>query len=94
MEYQDTFGHEMSKGSFIQFKARGVKPTLYGQIQDIIEGDKPKYKIRVLGWLGKPEQRAEIKKDFYEVDVNSKHVMEISWKSNVEDQLKKDGIII
>lgn len=93
-EHMDQLGHELKKGDFIQFKTRAVKPQLYGQIQDITDGDKPKYKVRVLGWYGDESLKSEIKKDFYEIDVNSKHIFQLNWKSNMEDQLRKDGIII
>ena len=90
-EHFDSLGHELNVGDFIQFNTTGF--TVYGQIQEITDGDKPMYIVKSLGWIGAPELKEKVK-PVYKVNVGSKSVAQISLNSVAVDKLKKDGVII
>ena len=85
----DALSHEINVGDFIQFKSKDAMP--YGQVIEIIEGDKPKYVVKTLGWFG--DENTKIKKE-YRVNVDAKHIAKINLNKDVIDKLKKDNIII
>lgn len=89
-EHHDVLGHELHIGDFIQFATSGF--TVYGQIQEITDGDKPKYIVKSLGWLGSSELREKVKPE-YKVNVTSKSIAQINLNPVAVEKLKKDGII-
>ena len=91
LEHNDSLGHELKVGDFIQFDTTGF--IVYGQIQEITDDDKPKYVVKSLGWIGAPELKEKVKSQ-YKVNVGSKSVAQISLNSAAVDKLKKDKIII
>ena len=91
LEHNDSLGHELKVGDFIQFDTTGF--IVYGQIQEITDDDKPKYVVKSLGWIGAPELKEKVKSQ-YKVNVGSKSVAQISLNSAAVDKLKKDNIII
>ena len=90
-EHDDSLGHELKVGDFIQFNTTGF--IVYGQIQEITDDDKPKYVVKSLGWIGAPELKEKVKSE-YKVNVGSKSVTQISLNPVAADKLKKDGVII
>ena len=91
LEHNDSLGHELNVGDFIQFDTTGF--IVYGQIQEITDGYKPKYIVKSLGWIGAPELKEKVK-PVYKVNVGSKSVAQISLNPVAVDKLKKDGVII
>ena len=91
LEHNDSLGHELKVGDFIQFDTTGF--IVYGQIQEITDGDKPKYIVKSLGWIGAPELKEKVK-PVYKVNVGSKSIAQISLNSVAVDKLKKDGVIL
>lgn len=89
-EHHDSLGHELKVGDFIQFDTSGF--IVYGQIQEITEGDKPKFVVKSLGWIGAPELRDKVKPE-YKVNVTSKSIAQININPEAVEKLKKDGII-
>lgn len=49
--FQDALGHEVKFGDWIQFQSVGLK--LWGEVEEIIPGDKEKYVITTLGMVMK-----------------------------------------
>jgi len=89
-EHQDSLGHDLNVGDFIQFNTSGF--IAYGQIQQITDGDKPKYIVKSLGWIGAPELKSKVKSE-YKVNVDSKSVAQINLNPDATEKLKKNGII-
>jgi len=89
-EHHDSLGHELNVGDFIQFDTSGF--IVYGQIQEITEGDKPKFVVKSLGWIGAPELKEKVKPE-YKVNVTSKSIAQININPEAVEKLKKDGII-
>jgi hypothetical protein len=68
-EGYDMLGHKVKVGDWIQFQSAGLK--LWGEVEEIIPGDKEKYVIKTLGWYGDESQRSQVKLS-YKVNANSK----------------------
>ena len=68
-EGYDMLGHVVKVGDWIQFQSAGLK--LWGEVEEIIPGDKEKYVIKTLGWYGDESQRSQVKLS-YKVNANSK----------------------
>jgi hypothetical protein len=87
----DVLGHELKVGDFIMFKSSGI--NLNGQIQDFIDGDKPKWVVKPLGWSGDESQRDKIKKS-YKINVTSKDIYKCNYSDSYIKALKDKNIII
>jgi hypothetical protein len=80
LEGYDMLGHDVQVGDCIQFSSGGIQ--LYGEVTEIIEGDKEKYVVKALGWYGDKSLRNKIK-ETYKVNTTSKSVYKLN-------KIKKD----
>ena len=87
----DTLGHELKIGDFIEFKSTGV--YINGQIQDFIDGEKPKWVVRAFGWKGSEDFRNKIK-ETYKVNVSSKDIYKCNYSEEYIKVLKEKNILI